>query len=183
MKNTTQEVLVYLAVVGALVAAGMAIWGSAGYSNQEKAQRLYESINSKFNLYQMVNKTPPPLIIRYKFDLYRTIEEETGYWSNYNASLTRQIQQKKFAALEKSLPENRINWTIEQKETYDYAVKSAAEFTNINMMPSKYMQTLKEDLNNFKVDINPPLNTKNTSAHLPEAVMSLQYNANARGRE
>lgn len=77
----------------------------------------------------------------------------------------------------KSLPENPDNWSADQKETYDYAVKSMSEFINTNMPVSKYIQTLKEDLNNFKVDINQPSNTTNTSTQIPDAIkLSMRHN-------
>lgn len=183
MYKSTKNVLKVLVTIGGVAALITGTWGLSGNDNRKKAHNLYNTINTKFNLYQTVNKTPPPLLIRYKFDLYRTIEEETGYWSNYNVILTSQIQQRKLIDLKKSLPENPKNWSAEQKETYDYATKSATEFINSKMSPWKYINTLKEDLNNFKVEINPPLNTKNTSAQMPDSVkVSMLYNAAAKGR-
>lgn len=183
MNKTTQEVLKVFGTIGGVAALITGTWGLCGHDNRKKAHNLYNTINTKFNLYQMVNKTPPPLIIRYKFDLYRTIEEETGYWSDYNGLLTSQIQQRKLTELKKCLPENPDNWSADQKETHDYAVKSATEFINTKMSTYKYIQTLKEDLNNFKVDINQPSNTTNTSTQIPDAIkLSMRHNFAVKSR-
>lgn len=159
------------------------IWVLKGCIHQRNVQGLYESTTIKFNSYQTINETLPPEIIRYKFDLYRTIEEETGYWSDYNGLLISQIQQRKLTEFKKSLPENPDNWSADQKETYDYAVKSMSEFINTDMPVSKYIQALKEDLNNFKVDINQPSNTTNTSTQIPDAVkLSMRHNFAVKSR-
>lgn len=175
---------VQLGFLGALGVGITACWGIKGCSERTISEDFYASMNNKLELYKAVNKKPAPLITRYKFDLYRTIEEETGYWSYYNGTLTFQIQQKKLAELEKSLPENPDKWTAEQKEVHDYAIKSAAEFINTGMETENYVKSLKNDLTNFTVEINPRSKTANTSAQMPDAVKgAMLYNTAVRGRE
>lgn len=178
----SSETTVPLVLMGVLGVAITACWGIKGCSERSTSQNFYASMGTKLELYKAVNKKPAPLITQYKLDLYRTIEEETGYWSSYDRTLTSQIQQKKLAELEKNLPENPDKWTAEQKEVYDYAIKSAAEYINSGMMTSDYLESLRKDLTNFKVEINPRSKTANTSAQMSDAVKTaLHYSA--KGRE
>lgn len=88
------------------------------------------------------------------------------------------------AELEKSLPENPDSWTTEQKETHDFAVKSAAEFINKKILTKEYIQNLKEDLNNFKIEINQPSKTVNITTQMPSVIrLSMLSNSATRVHE
>lgn len=99
----TNETLPYtlLYVLAMVAAVTTASWGTKGCINRERVQNFNNRINNKLELYKAANKKPVPLSVKYKFDLYRTIEAETGYWFSYDGLLTSQIQQKKLAELEK----------------------------------------------------------------------------------